>query len=125
MRVFIDDMEYCLNNQYNKVLELGTKRELSNADQLIKQYLIKNFEISINKKQASTFQLLGKEYEKDALYLYLEIKDIDKVESIYLRNSTLIESFPEQENIVKFNINEQYKSLILTSENDRGMLKFL
>jgi hypothetical protein len=124
IQVFIYDMELGLNKQYDSKLELGTKREIINSKQIIKNYLIKNFEISIDKNLMSEYDLLGKEYDKDMMYLYLEINNIEEINTVSIRNSVLMETFIEQENIVRLNINKQHKSLILTSENDKGMLKF-
>ena len=124
MQVFTNDLELSLSKQYAKALELGTAIEVSEANQLIEQYLLKNFEIKINDNSVLNYHFLGKEYENDRVFFYLEIKNIEIINSITIRNSVLMETYPEQENIIKLNINKQDKSLFLTSNNDKGKLKF-
>ncbi len=123
MRLFTNDMELALSKQFEKALELGTKYEIADADKLFVFYLNQNFSISINGKQ-TPYQFLGKEFEKDAMFVYLEIKNIESIEQISVRNAILTKTFYEQENIVKLHINGRAKSLILTSTNDKGMLNF-
>lgn len=123
MRLFTTDMDLALSKQHNKAVELGSKKEVGNADKLLEIYLNQKFTVHVN-KQASTFTFIGKEFEKDVMYVYLEITDVPQIEEIEVRAAMLIEEFAEQENIVKLNIYEQRKSLILTERNDKGLLNF-
>ena len=123
MRLFTNDMEYTLNKLFEKSLELGTTKEIDDANKLLEIYLNQKFSIHINEKSTS-YKFIGKEFEKDLMYVYLESNTIENISHISIQNAILTESFPEQENIIKLNINSQRKSLILTKENDKGLLKF-
>lgn len=123
MKLFTDDMELVLNKHYDKVLEIGTRFEKENSDKYIESYLKQNFDIVIDGVLLD-YHYLGKEFEKDALFVYLEIKDIKTIHQIEIRAAQLIEEFPEQENIIKVNINKQRKSLFLTKRNDKALLNF-
>jgi hypothetical protein len=123
MRLFTNDMEFALNKQYEKPLELGTDIEIKDADKLLNIYLNQKFSIRVNDKP-TTYNFIGKEFEKDVMYIYLEVINIDTIHQIDIHNSVLTESFKEQENIIKIAIDDQQKSLILTKENDKGLLKF-
>jgi len=123
MRIFTNDIDLALSKQFEKAIELGTTKEIANADKLLEIYLNQKFSVKLN-KQMARYTYIGKEFEKDVMYVYLEITDIKEVNEIEIQAAMLIETFAEQENIVKLNINEQRKSLILTQQNDKGLLKF-
>lgn len=123
MNVFMDDIELALNKTYNIDLKLTTKNELKDNDKYFNEYLSKRIQLKINDKPV-TFNYLGKEYEGDLVYFYLEIKDIDAVKNIEITNQVLMDYFPTQQNLVKLKVNKKYKSLLLTKEDDKGLLKF-
>lgn len=123
MRLFTNDMNLALNKHFNQITELGTKKEIAEADKLLETYLNQTFSIWVNKHKTN-YQYIGKEFEKDAMYVYLEIKNITEIKEIEVLARMLQEEFEEQENIVKVNKNDVRKSLILTKQNDKGLLNF-
>ncbi len=123
MNVFIDDIELAVNKDYNTNLNLTTKFEAENADELFYDYLNKHLKIKIN-DHLKSFNFIGKEYDGEILYFYLEVENIDKVESIHVTNDVLVKYFPDQQNLIKATIKKERKSLFLTKTNDKGLLKF-
>ena len=123
MRIFIDDLESTLNKINNKSFKLDTKTELEDANIYIEKYLLKQFEVNIN-GSSKNYKYLGKKYENDVVYLFIEIINIASINSIEIRNRILMDTFPEQQNIIKLNINNIKKSFILTSKDDKDSLKF-
>ncbi|MDH3322978.1 MAG: hypothetical protein OEM04_08310, partial [Flavobacteriaceae bacterium] len=123
MRFFIDDIENTLQSRFNTTLDLATKTEHEKADFYLEKYIQQKFKLHINDK-AINYKYLGKEYDNDVVYFYLEINDIEKIEKIEVQNSMLFESFEEQENYIKLNINNLKKTYILIKANDKEMLKF-
>lgn len=123
MRIFIDDLESTLNEINEKSFELDTKHELEDTHLYIEKYISEHFQITIN-QTVRNFDYLGKKYENDVVYLFAEIENIDIINSIEIKNRILMEAFPEQQNIIKFNINNKKKSFILTSKYDKDLLKF-
>ncbi len=123
MRFFIDDVEKVLNNRFNKSFELATKNEPSDTDNHITLYINQKFHVKIN-DQEKTYQFLGKEYDNDVVYFYLEITDIELINTIEVQNKMLFEEFEEQENYIKLNINNNHKTFILIKNNDKDLLKF-
>ena len=81
INVFMDDIEIALNKDYDIDLQLATKKELKNNDVYFKRYLENKLQFKINtfKKE---FTYIGKEYDGDLVYFYLEIEDITEVNSI-------------------------------------------
>lgn len=123
MRLFTEDVDLGLKKHFERNFYLGTEKEISDTDKLLELYLNEKFTIIIN-NQITAYHFLGKEFEKDAMYLFMEINDIEAITSIMVKNSILTSIFSEQENIIKLNINDVNRSLILTKENNKGMLNF-
>lgn len=123
MRFFIDDVETTLENRYQTKLELGTENENKKADTFLEKYINQKFRIRIN-DEFKNFTYLGKEYENDVVFFYLEIANIQKITNIEIQSTMLIEDFPEQQNYIKTKINGIKKTLVLIKENDKEMLKY-
>ena len=122
-RIFIDDFEKLLRERYDENITLGVKDELSTIDLYIERYLNEKLKIDIN-GQASKLIYLGKEYEDDIVFCYMEIEKITNIKSFQISNKILLDMFEEQENIVRTNINGKRKSFIFKKGNDKGMLNF-
>ena len=74
INVFVDDIETALNEIHSKEFKLDTKEELKDADTYFKQYLQKNIVFKVDEKPVE-FEYLGKEYDGDIVFFYLEIKN--------------------------------------------------
>ena len=61
--------------------------------------------------------------ENNVLICYLNSKEISKIKSLEVENSILTEIYEEQQNIIQATFNGEKKSLLLTSETIKGMLK--
>jgi hypothetical protein len=123
MRFFIDDIEKTLENRYEIELELATKQENKKANIYLERYIASKFEVIIN-QNVKLYKFLGKEYENDVVFFYLEITDIEMINQISIQNRMLFEEFPDQENFVKIDINNFKKTFVLRKENDKEMLNF-
>jgi hypothetical protein len=53
----------------------------------------------------------------------LEIIEIEDINSIEIQNTMLFEDLPEQENYIQLSIKNKKKTFILTTNNDKEMLK--
>lgn len=123
INVFMDDIETALNKDNNIDLQLTTKKELKNNDVYFIKYLKDklNFKVDgVNKE----FNYIGKEYDGDLVYFYLEIENIDKVETLDVSNKILIKHFPKQQNMVKFKVGKKHKSVLLNNEEITTTVKF-
>lgn len=123
MRIFVDDLETVLKKRYDAQLVLTEKNESKDVDMYLQRYIKEKFQVKIN-GATSDYVFLGKEYETDIVYCYLEIKNISNIKSFEIVNKLLFDVFDEQQNIVKTNINSQNKSFILIPQNDKGLLNF-
>ncbi|MBA6154952.1 hypothetical protein H3Z83_00240 [Tenacibaculum sp. S7007] len=123
MNVFMDDIETAINQDYNVDLQLSTKKELKNSDEYFFKYLKEHFKVLIN-NQKIEYNFIGKEYDGNIVYFYLEIENVLSIESIEIQNDVLIKYFPDQQNLIKASIKKERKSLFLTKKNDKGLLNF-
>jgi len=122
-RIFIDDLEDLLRQRYDENITLNTSEEEQSIDVYIGKYLKSKVQVNINDTPVS-FTFIGKEYEDDIVYCYMEISDISSIASFKISNQILFDVFNEQQNIVRTNINSKNKSFLLTSHNDTGVLNF-
>jgi len=122
MRFFLDDIELALENRTGDSMELATKSENKLADKYLEIYVRQKFKIWIDDKEMS-YSFLGKEYENNEVFFYLELENIDKISTIEIENSMLFETYGEQQNYVKFSIDDIQKTFILVKSNVKEMLK--
>jgi hypothetical protein len=119
----MDDIEIALNKDYNIDLQLTTKQELKNADEYFTKYLNEKLNFTFNNESVK-FKYLGKEYEGDLVYFYLEIDHIKDPTSLELENKILLKHFNEQQNVVKMKVGKKRRSQILNKKNDKALLNF-
>lgn len=123
MRIFVDDFEKLLRKRYDESITLNVTDNEENIDTYISKYLNSKLEIKIN-DDIQYFKYLGKEYDNDIVYCYLEIENISKIDAIEIKNQLLFDEFEEQENIIKTKINGQHKSFILTAQKDHRRFSY-
>ena len=123
INVFIDDLETALNKIHLKDFQLNTKKELKNVDTYFYQYLKDNINLKIDGK-SHTYNYIGKEYDNDVVFFYLEIKNIESVKEIEIENTILIQHFSEQQNLVKSKVNKKHKSVLLTKKQQHGSIHY-
>ena len=118
MHIFIDDLELALEKQGQSKLFVGTEREKKEVNSLINNYLQNNFSIQLNGKKM-TCEWIGKETtsDKQALWVYLEIKNIREVRNISVENRVLTELFADQKNIVQVNIPSKKQGYFLLTKS--------
>ena len=122
MRFFIDDLEKAVGTRFDKNLALATEDELKNANAYIERYLDSKFKLWINGTEQSP-NYLGKQYEDDQVFFFLELEKVENIEIIEVQNSVLMEVYEEQQNYIKLSIGEIEKTFILIKANDKEMLK--
>jgi hypothetical protein len=122
MRFFIDDLEKAVGGRFDKNLALATADEMKNADMYIERYLESKFNLWVNETER-TPNYLGKQYEDDQVFFFLEVEKVENIEIIEVQNSMLMEVYEEQQNYIKLRIGDVNKTFILIKANDKEMLK--
>lgn len=122
-RIFIDDLNGALLAQYKRKTFLGEKNDSADDLALMQQYLLKNFTIKINGKP-KTIQYASRDIENNVIICYFTVKEATKIKTMEIRNTALLELFPDQQNIINANVSGTRKSLLLKADNPGGLLKF-
>jgi hypothetical protein len=123
INVFMDDIETALNKDNNIDLQLSTKKELANNDVYFENYLRRKLQFKID-TIVKEFKYIGKEYDGDLVYFYLEIENIAKVSSIEVTNKILLKHFPTQENLIKSKVGTKNKSILLSKDQYIELLTY-
>lgn len=121
-RIFIDDIDLALEKKYGKKLYLGTSKESSESLDFLKKYFKEKFSIKVNGQQKEII-FLGKEVEDNVLICYFTVKDIEKVTSLEIKDTILMEIY-DQQHIFHTTILGDKKSLLLTTGNTLGLLNY-
>lgn len=122
-QVFIDDFENLLRKRYDQNITLTTKNEAKQVEGYMQRYYQDKLKINVNGKPLE-FKFLGKEYEDDMVYTYLEIKNVPQIQAITITNQLLFDVFTDQQNITKLNVNGKKKSFMLFKTQDSCVLNF-
>lgn len=122
-RIFVDDLNKAIEKKYNKKTFLGSAKESIESQELLKKYLSENFIIHVN-GQTTAMNFLSKEMDGDVLVCYLSVKNIQKIKTIEIYNSLLVEYFGEQQNIVHVTAFNIKKSFLFTESSTKQVLKY-
>ena len=123
INVFMDDIELALNKDYNIDLQLTTKKELKNNDIYFEKYLKEKLHFKVDNVTKS-YNYIGKEYDGDLVFFYLEIENINEVNTIEVSNKILMKHFPKQENLIKSKVGKKHKSVLLNKDDYQQILSY-
>ncbi len=115
-RIFVDDLEIGLKKFHKlEYLDALAPKDPARLDSLLALYLNAKLSIEIDGKKIE-IKYLGSEIEGDARWCYLEAANIKSVPAATLKNTVLVQSFDDQENIVHFKANDKLKSYRLNKD---------
>lgn len=121
-RIFIDDLNKVLSKKHKQNIHIGEPNETENDVVLMQKYLIDHFSLKVNGDQKQLF-FLSKELEGNVVICYFKCKDIAKINTLEVQNTCLFELDSEQQNIMQSTIYGIKKSVLLTQDSIKGMLK--
>ena len=114
---FVDDVENLIKFQTSNTTLIFEKKFNDDINLFIKNFIHKNFKISINKKKQEV-KYLGYELKDDLLVVYYETKfSNSKIFNIEVYNSFLVNFIESQKNIVHVKFKNLKKSFLLNSIN--------
>lgn len=123
-RIFIDDLNNGVEKKYKIKSNIGTEKETEADVALLKRYLAENFTIKVN-GQSRPITFLSKEVESnDVLVCYSRIKDVDKIKSLEISNTILVDWNAEQQNITHVSVLGSKKSVLFTESSRKELLKY-
>jgi hypothetical protein len=122
IRVFIDDLEYALQNKLHKDNLYLDGVDNGEFEKEINQYLKGKFSIDVSGSPLS-LNYIGKEYDGDVVYLYIKSDSMPTVGEVKFSNKLFFEIYDSQEHIVKINVNDKKRSFLLTKNEPFKVLK--
>ncbi len=122
-KIFTDDIEKALQQQYDPSISIGTKKETEKDTDFLKSYILQHLKISVNGKPA-TLNYIGQEYDIDMVDAYIEITNVKDLKSLKVENKMLFDIFEEQQNIIHLKTPTTRRSLILERDKPNGVLNF-
>lgn len=102
---------------------IGKKVNSNDFDIALNKYLQNNVKISIDDTPVN-FTFSSKNPDGNVVWIYYEVSGINSVSSITIKNSLLLDKFPDQQNFINFIVNGQKKSLVCKKGSESGKLTF-
>lgn len=121
MKIFTDDLEYAISGSQVSY-GLITANEPPDVDSVLYNYIEKNFTIKINGKSYSLVYI-GKEVELDVTWIYIEIMEIESIDTIEITDLMLTELFEDQVNLINVRYLGQNKGLLLNRNRTTGKIQ--
>jgi hypothetical protein len=109
IQLFIHDVTPMLERRLKKRVDIEKTAEVEGE---IFKYLNETFVFQNKKGEAQTLKWVGKEFENDVVYVYVEIPFAESLEGARLQNSIFFESYPEQTNLVIAHFGEKKIDLL-------------
>ncbi len=125
IKLFTNDLENALKESGGSDLRIDSESTRTTIDSLIFDYIKNNLSLSFNDKRGKILWV-GKEFENDITWSYLEIKNIKNIPGtkISIKNKLFLEIFDDQLNICHFYCGEKPETLMLYKENYYGEINF-
>ena len=123
IQMFTDDLEEALEETISEQIQLGMEDEHTKTDIYIQNYLSKNFKLSID-KTSLTYDFIGKEVDLNDTYCYIEVLNIETLNTLTITNKVLIDTFTGQKNMVNVKKGKKTKALLLKGHKTSGTVTF-
>ena len=120
LHFFIEDVEAQMKSDGYPKTRLFTKWEAKDADEHLLKYLNDHLVFSINGKKVS-YKFIGRETDPDlqGAWCYLEIGNVEQLESIGITNTILVDEFEQQQNIILLNRPGHKSSYLMLNRQKR------
>ncbi len=112
IQLFIHDALPMLERRMKKRVDIA---KTAGVDGEILKYLEENFVFQNKKGDVQKLKWVGKEFENDVIYAYIEIPFEQSLEGVKLQNTIFFESFPQQTNLVIARFGEKKVDLLYKS----------
>ncbi|MBY0478595.1 MAG: hypothetical protein K2Q24_13185 [Chitinophagaceae bacterium] len=112
-KIFIDDLEYALEQEYKTKVEILKATDQKRNELLLTSFFQRHLKFTVDGKPMKA-ELIGFEREGEAIWTYLMIKNVSKLKSVTVFSDLLYAYREDQINIIHFKHNNQRKSHRLT-----------
>ncbi len=122
-KLFTNDIEDALRKLNTKKIDLINGSNKAELNTLLHNYIKSRLLITINGK-ASWLNWIGFEQEAEAIWCYLEIKNVNACQQINIENTLLYDFIKEQTNICQIEINGKTKSAKVSYPDKQLIFQF-
>ncbi|MGI4750938.1 MAG: DUF6702 family protein [Janthinobacterium lividum] len=108
-RMFSDDLEKALEKQNHIQLDIIKPKDKALTSKMITDYVKKHLLISADGKILN-LAYIGYEIQEDGTWSYFEVKGVDRIKRLTVRDDLLYELHPEQINMMHVTVGGERKS---------------
>lgn len=122
-RIFIDDMENVLKQNYKTPVDLSNAKLQAQNDKLINDYITKHLSLTADSKTLN-LTYIGFEKESESVFCYFEVPQVAGVKNLKLTNSILQDLTNDQINIMHVTVGGTRKSYKLDYPKKEASFSF-
>lgn len=122
-RTFTDNIEDALKKLYKKQIDVLHPKDKKEVESLLTDYINKHIKIKVNGKW-QTIQFIGYEKEEEAIWTYIEIKNVELPKSVIIENTLLYDYLPQQINMVHIEVKGNKQSSKTTNPEKELIFNF-
>lgn len=113
IRMFQDDLTVSLSQFTGAPFSF---QKTPNIDLSLEKYIRNYFGIQVNQKRITPYRWIGWEEVDDMIWVYLEIPSEQDLSGVFIENSLLADSFPDQTNLLQVVRNTQKRSYLFRNK---------
>lgn len=122
-RTFTDNIEDALRKIYKKQVDVLHPKDKKEIENLLADYISKHVKIKINGK-LHTVSFIGYEKEEEAIWTYVEIKNVELPKLVSIENILLYDYIPQQINMVHMEVKGKKQSSKVTNPEKELVFNF-
>ena len=122
-RTFTDNIEDALKKLYKKQVDILHPKDKKEAESLLADYISKHVKLKVNGKW-QVVQFIGYEKEDEAIWCYVEIKNVELPKSFIIENTLLYDYLPQQINMVHVEVKGKKQSSKTTNPEKELIFNF-
>jgi uncharacterized protein DUF6702 len=122
-RTFTDNIEDALRKLYKKQVDVLHPKDKKEIESILADYLSKHVKIKVNGK-LQTADFIGYEKEEEAIWCYLEIKNLTETKLLVIENTLLYDYLPQQINMVHVEMKGKNQSQKVTNPEKEMVFDF-
>lgn len=123
VRIFFDDLEKTLENQYKTKVNILKPANRKAVDGLIAAYVKDHLKMSANGKVLD-LKYQGYEIEEDAAWCYFETEKVGRIKKLNVENDLLFEQHTSQTNMIHVTVGAKRQSTKLDHPNSKALFSY-
>ena len=120
MRLFVDDCNTALYQNYNQKTKLGDKQETVAEVNLLTTYIQAHFKVVVN-GNSYPIQFKRKELDNNVLICYYTCENVPKLSRVVIENTVFTDVFSEQQNMIQAQLFGKKQSALLTQRANQAV----